>query len=129
MFMFCGNLCAVERKCAENSARFPLDFGIRKRYHRSQLHNNCVEEEEYLRKIFREPSVGARWQSEPEKGTLEQYSQERAGATSIGQRGWTRGRILELSSLAYRRGMEAFLRKTTSHADADIVLAHKSASI
>ena len=33
---------------------------------------NCVEEEEYLRKPFREPSVGERWQGKAEKGTLEQ---------------------------------------------------------
>lgn len=108
MFVFCGNLCAAEGKCAENRARFPLDFGIRKRYHRSQLHITCVEEEEYLRRIFREPAVGVRWQSESEKGTLEQDSQERAGAISIGQRGWNRGRTLELSSLAFTARDEGF---------------------
>lgn len=67
-----------ERNGAKLSATFRLDIVGQKRYHRPQVNNHCVEEEEYLRRIFREPAVGARWQSETEKGTLEQYSQERA---------------------------------------------------
>ena len=38
---------------------------------------HCDEKEEYLRRIFREPSVGVRRESEPEKGTLEQYFHKR----------------------------------------------------
>jgi len=47
-------------------------------------------------------------------------SQKRADATSIGQRGWNRGRYLELSSLAEMRGMEAFFYsslETTNYFD------------
>ena len=64
-------------KCGNLSATFRLDIVGQKRYHRPQVHNDCDEKEEYLRKIFREPSVGVRRESEPEKGTLEQYFHKR----------------------------------------------------
>lgn len=47
-------------KSLELSATFRLDKVGQKRYHRPQVHNDCDEKEEYLRRIFRELSVGVR---------------------------------------------------------------------
>lgn len=73
LFMFCGKLCVNGGKGVKISATFRLDIVGQKGYHRPQVHKHCDEKEEYLRRIFREPSVGARWQSETEKGALEQF--------------------------------------------------------
>ena len=54
------------------SAIFCLDRKREKRYHKPQVNHYCDEEEEYLRSICRELSVGARQRCETEKGTLEQ---------------------------------------------------------
>lgn len=54
------------------SAIFCLDRKREKRYHKPQVNHYCDEEEEYLRSICRELSVGVRQRCETEKGTLEQ---------------------------------------------------------
>ena len=60
LFIFCGNMCIYGGKSAKLSAGFHLDKVGQKRYHKSQVHNHCDEKEEYLRRIFRELSVGVR---------------------------------------------------------------------
>ena len=47
-------------KSLEFRATFCLDNVGQKRYHKPQVHSDCDEKEEYLRRIFREPAVGAR---------------------------------------------------------------------
>ena len=101
LFMFCGKVYTGEGKNRKNRATFRLDKVGQKRYHRPQVHNDCDEKEEYLRRIFQrtggwcEAVIGNR---EGHFGAV--FSQKRADATSISQRGWNRGRYLELSSLA-----------------------------
>ena len=71
--IFCLFLCRKAEKPADLSAIFRLDRKSEKRYHKPQVNHHCDEEEEYLRSICRELSVGARQRCETEKGTLEQY--------------------------------------------------------
>ena len=71
-YIFCLFLCRKTEKYTDLSAIFCLDREREKRYHKPQVNHYCDEEEEYLRSICRELSVGVRQRCETEKGTLEQ---------------------------------------------------------
>ena len=128
--MFCGNLCASERFWVENRTSFPLDFDGGKRYHRSQLHKNTALKKRSICGGFSENRRLVRADNRKQRRALWSSIFTKRADEIISQRGWNRGRFLELSSLANRQVMEAFfMRKATSHADDDVVLAHKAASI
>ena len=74
------------REMRKKSCKIPLDFAMRKRYDKFQLHI-CDEKEEYLRRIFREPPVGVRRQCEAEKGALEQFFHKRGLILSANEGG------------------------------------------
>ena len=50
----------MDGKSLEFSATFCLDKVGQKGYHRPQVHNDCDEKEEYLRRIFRESLAGVK---------------------------------------------------------------------
>jgi len=61
MMDICFSGCRkIRKKKGKSSAIFCLDKVGQKRYHRPQVHKTCDEKEEYLRRIFRELSGGAR---------------------------------------------------------------------
>ena len=63
-YIFCLFLCRKAEKYTDLSAIFCLDRKREKRYHKPQVNHYCDEEEEYLRSICRELSVGVRQQRE-----------------------------------------------------------------
>lgn len=104
------------------SAIFCLDRKREKRYHKPQVNHYCDEEEEYLRSICRELSVGVRQRCETEKGTLEQC--HKRGLMRRHQSTRVEPRKILRAFVPCRRGKgrELFLRKTMSHAEAVMCL-------
>ena len=108
LFMFCGKVYMREGKNRKNRATFRLDKVGQKRYHRPQVHNDCDEKEEYLRRIFQRTGGWCKAVIGNREGHFGAVFSQRGLIYLISQRGWNRGRSLELSSLAEMRGMEAF---------------------
>ena len=121
-YIFCLFLCRKAEKYTDLSAIFCLDRKREKRYHKPQVNHYCDEEEEYLRSICRELSVGVRQRCETEKGTLEQC--HKRGLMRRHQSTRVEPRKILRAFVPCRRGKgrELFLRKTISHAEAVMCL-------
>lgn len=104
------------------SAIFCLDRKREKRYHKPQVNHYCDEEEEYLRSICRELSVGVRQRCETEKGTLEQCHKRGLMRWHQSTRVEPR-KILRASSLAEQRGDGSFLVSIRPLQDTLVVLS------